>query len=86
MNSWTAGLPNRLRKEKAVSPRWADRQYRPPALSFVLASPSTAPAHTCSRSSRGHGASLSGRDLREGGGMGMDEYESRVSSLCLHDL
>lgn len=58
----------------------------PPALSFVLASPSTAPAQTCSRGSRSHGASFSGRDLREGGGMGMDEYKNKVSSLCFHDL
>ena len=30
LNSWTAGLPNRLRKEKAVSPCWADWRYHLP--------------------------------------------------------
>lgn len=64
----------------------------PPALSFVLASPSTAPAQTCSRGSRSHGASFSGRDLREGGGMGMDPpcafMTSEVSpeQACLSEI
>lgn len=55
LNSWTAGLPNRLRKEKAVSPQWASWRYQHLP---VLASPSTAPTQMCSRSSRSHGPVL----------------------------
>lgn len=82
-NSWTAGLPNRLRKEKAVSPQWASWRYQHLP---VLASPSTAPTQMCSRSSRSHGASFTGGDLRERGRMGKDEYKSKTSSLCPHEL
>ena len=39
LNSWTAGLPNRLRKEKAVSPRRADWRYRLPYPSCWLLLP-----------------------------------------------